>query len=212
MRVTMLTTVAAAALSLSVAAMAQTGGTSSGSMGGASGGTSAGAAGSSSGSTMGTGGSGSSAPSVRPEGGSGSMGGSQSAPDSTGSTAGSQSSSGSGATSGSSARGSGSAQEAPGATGSTSSSSTQVNVTTEQQTRLSETFRSVEVEPLTDVNFSVSVGSVIPATVTTLHECPSTVESILTGLPECRYVVVRDQIVIVEPSTRKIVTVIQRRG
>jgi hypothetical protein len=35
---------------------------------------------------------------------------------------------------------------------------------------------------------------------------------ILSGLPECRYVVVRDQVVIVEPKTRKIVTVIERRG
>jgi hypothetical protein len=38
------------------------------------------------------------------------------------------------------------------------------------------------------------------------------VERILSGLPECKYVVVRDQIVIVEPSSRRIVTVIERRG
>jgi hypothetical protein len=35
---------------------------------------------------------------------------------------------------------------------------------------------------------------------------------ILQGLPECRFVVVRDQIVIVEPRTRRIVTVIERSG
>ncbi|MCD6072209.1 MAG: hypothetical protein K0S42_2725, partial [Microvirga sp.] len=37
-------------------------------------------------------------------------------------------------------------------------------------------------------------------------------ERILTGLPECKYIVVRDQIVILEPRTRRIVTVIERRG
>jgi hypothetical protein len=45
-----------------------------------------------------------------------------------------------------------------------------------------------------------------------LYDCPDNVERILTSLPECKYVVVRDQIVIVEPSSRRIVTVIERRG
>jgi hypothetical protein len=58
----------------------------------------------------------------------------------------------------------------------------------------------------------VNVGTVVPDTVTTLYDCPDTVERILTGLPECKYVVVRDQVVIIEPRTRKIVTVIERRG
>jgi len=35
---------------------------------------------------------------------------------------------------------------------------------------------------------------------------------IIHGLPECRYVVVKDQIVIVNPKTRRVVTVIERRG
>jgi hypothetical protein len=87
-----------------------------------------------------------------------------------------------------------------------------VNVTTEQRTQITESFRSVNVQPLTNVTFSVSVGSTIPTTVTTLYDCPDNVERILSGLPECKYVVVRDQVVIVEPSSRRIVTVIERRG
>jgi Protein of unknown function (DUF1236) len=70
----------------------------------------------------------------------------------------------------------------------------------------------VNVSPVTDVNFSVSVGSTLPTTVTTLHDCPDAVERLLTGLPECKFIVVRDQIVIVEPRTRRIVTVIERQG
>jgi len=66
---------------------------------------------------------------------------------------------------------------------------------------------------MTNVNFTVNVGTVVPETVVThLHACPNEVVRILNGLPECRYVIVRDQVVIVEPKTRKIVTVIERRG
>jgi len=85
-------------------------------------------------------------------------------------------------------------------------------VTSEQRTQITESFRRVNVQPLTNVTFSVSVGSTIPTSVTTLYDCPDNVERILTGLPECKYVVVRDQIVIVEPSSRRIVTVIEHRG
>jgi Protein of unknown function (DUF1236) len=85
-------------------------------------------------------------------------------------------------------------------------------VTSEQRTEVTRAFSSVNVEPVTNVSFSVSVGTVVPTTITTLHTCPGEVVRILRGLPECRYIVVRDQIVIVEPSTRKIVTVIERRG
>jgi hypothetical protein len=70
----------------------------------------------------------------------------------------------------------------------------------------------VNVQPLTNVEFSVSVGSTVPTSVTTLYDCPDNVERILTGLPECKYIVVRDQIVILEPRTRRIVTVIEHRG
>jgi Protein of unknown function (DUF1236) len=87
-----------------------------------------------------------------------------------------------------------------------------INVSNEQRTQIRQSFRTVNVSPVTDVNFSVSVGSTLPTTVTTLHDCPDTVERLLTGLPECKFIVVRDQIVIVEPRTRRIVTVIERQG
>jgi hypothetical protein len=85
-------------------------------------------------------------------------------------------------------------------------------VTSEQRTQISRSFTSVNVQPLTNVEFSVSVGSTVPTSVTTLYDCPDNVERILTGLPECKYIVVRDQIVILEPRTRRIVTVIEHRG
>jgi hypothetical protein len=73
-------------------------------------------------------------------------------------------------------------------------------------------FTSINVAPLTSVTFDVRPGVVIPTEVTTLHECPNAVERLLTGLPECRFIIVRNQIVIVEPRTRRIVTVIERSG
>jgi len=86
-----------------------------------------------------------------------------------------------------------------------------VTLSTEQRTQVSQAFQSVNVESAS-VNFNVSVGSEVPRTVTTLHSCPSEVVRIIHGLPECRYVVVKDQIVIVNPRTRRVVTVVERRG
>ncbi|KAB0266977.1 DUF1236 domain-containing protein [Microvirga brassicacearum] len=193
MRMTLLTTAAVAALSLSFAAVAQTSGTP-----GTSGGTTVnpGAGASPSG----------------PAGGPAS--GQMNRPPSDGSGASAPPrATGSGAP----GTASGGAQGAPGAapttTGSTTGSpSTAVSVSSEQRTEITRAFSGVNVQPLTNVEFNVSVGASVPASVTTLYDCPNTVERILTGLPECKYVVIRDQIVIVEPSTRRIVTVIERRG
>jgi hypothetical protein len=99
-----------------------------------------------------------------------------------------------------------------GATGSTSGGSANVNIASEQRTQITQSFRSVDAEPITDVTFNISVGTVVPTSVTPLYDCPDTVARIVTGLPEFKYIFVRDQVVIVEPSTRRIVTVIERRG
>ena len=82
-----------------------------------------------------------------------------------------------------------------------------MSLSSEQRTQVTRAFSSVHVAPLTNVNFDVHTGVVLPATVT-LHSCPADVIRIIHGLPECRFVVVKDKIVIVEPSSRRIVTVI----
>lgn len=222
MRMVLLTTVAAAAFSLSVAAIAQTSGGSGSGAGGASGGSSGSVTGGSSGGAAG-------GTSVRPP--SGTMGGASpgGSNETTGSTSGGASSGTSGSglggaassdTSGGASDGaasgrtrSGSSSTTEGAASTTGSTSTNINVTSEQRTEITRVFSSVDAQPVNDVNFSVSVGTVVPETVVTrLSACPSEVVRILEGLPECRYVIVRDQVVIVEPGTRRIVTVIERRG
>jgi hypothetical protein len=64
---------------------------------------------------------------------------------------------------------------------------------------------------VTNVNFSVSVGTVINEQVT-FHDLPPTITEVVPQFRGYRYIVVRDQIVIVEPQTKKIVYVMSRSG
>jgi hypothetical protein len=67
----------------------------------------------------------------------------------------------------------------------------------------------LDVKPVTDVNFSVSVGTVVPRTVS-LRPLPSTIVEIVPQYRGYDFFVVRDEVVIVEPHTQKIVDVIER--
>ena len=87
----------------------------------------------------------------------------------------------------------------------------QVSVNREQQTRISTVISRTNVRPLTNVNFSISVGTAIPATVV-LTPLPADIVTIVPQYRGYSFFVVRDEIVIVEPSTKKIVTVISRSG
>jgi hypothetical protein len=82
------------------------------------------------------------------------------------------------------------------------------NLTTEQKTKIRTTvLRGSNAPRVTNVNFSVSVGTVIPASVHFVALPPVLVEI----FPEWRgydYIIVDDQIVILEPHTRKIVTIL----
>jgi len=60
---------------------------------------------------------------------------------------------------------------------------------------------------VTNVNFSVSVGTVVPRAVS-LHTVSAAIVDVVPQYRGYSYFVTRDQIVIVEPSTSKIVTVV----
>jgi Protein of unknown function (DUF1236) len=80
-----------------------------------------------------------------------------------------------------------------------------------QRTRLHEAIGRLDARPISNVNFSVAVGTTIPSSVN-LVPVP---ESIVAVLPEYRgydYFVVRDEVVIVQPRTHRIVDVIERGG
>jgi hypothetical protein len=86
-----------------------------------------------------------------------------------------------------------------------------VNINDQQRTRLSQSFARVNVQPLSNVNFSLSVGAVIPRDVR-LHPLPADVVEVVPQYRGYNFVMVRDEIVIVDPATYKIVTVLPRSG
>lgn len=93
---------------------------------------------------------------------------------------------------------------------STGSLNATANLSTEQRTRVTSTLVS-RAEPVTSVSFSVSVGTAVPDRVR-LYEVPSEIVTIVPKYRGYSYFVVREEIVIVEPRTKKIVEVIRRSG
>jgi hypothetical protein len=82
------------------------------------------------------------------------------------------------------------------------------NLTTEQKTKIRTVVKEkVHAQPLTNVNFSISVGTVVPRSV---HFYPLPAE-VVTIYPQWRgyeFILVNDEIIIIEPSSYKIVAII----
>jgi hypothetical protein len=78
----------------------------------------------------------------------------------------------------------------------------------EQRTKITTVIRSQHVAPVTNVNFSISVGTRVPPDVT-YHPLP---EEVVTIYPEWRgyeFILVGDQIVVVDPRSFEIVAIIE---
>lgn len=97
----------------------------------------------------------------------------------------------------------GNATTGQGAAGSSGSA----NLTGEQRTRISKDIRQTNVKRVTNVNFNVSVGTVIPRSVS-LHPLPATVVEVYPQWRGYRFVLVEDEIIIIEPGSYRIVAVI----
>lgn len=83
-----------------------------------------------------------------------------------------------------------------------------VEITTEHQRTIRETIVSQRVEPVRDVNFTISIGQSIPRTVE-LHPLPPRVVEIVPQYREYVYFVLADgRIVIVDPNSYEIVYVL----
>lgn len=95
--------------------------------------------------------------------------------------------------------------------GAASGENATVQLNAEQRTRVNEAFAGVNVRPVTNVKFNVSVGTVIRDRVD-FHPLPPAIVSIVPQFRGYEYIVVRDDIVIVEPRTRRIVYVMDRSG
>ena len=86
-----------------------------------------------------------------------------------------------------------------------------VNINDQQRTRISASISHLNVQPLTNVSFSLSVGTVVPRDVR-LQPLPAEVVEIVPQYRGYNFVLVKDEIVIVEPSSYKIVTVLPYSG
>jgi hypothetical protein len=80
-------------------------------------------------------------------------------------------------------------------------------LSSEQRTRISTVIRGQHVQPMTNVNFSISIGTRVPRDVS-FHPLPA---EVVTYYPEWRgyeFILVNEQIVVVDPGTFEIVAVI----
>ncbi len=82
------------------------------------------------------------------------------------------------------------------------------SLTTEQRTKISTTIKQTNVRPVTNVSFNVSVGTVVPRSVT-LHALPASVIEVYPDWRPYRFILVGDEIVIIEPGTYRIIAVIE---
>jgi cytoskeletal protein RodZ len=86
-----------------------------------------------------------------------------------------------------------------------------VNINDQQRTRVAESITRLNVQPLTNVNLSLTVGTAVPRDIR-LQTLPADVVEVVPQYRGYSFFVVRDEIVIVEPSTYQIVTVLPRNG
>jgi hypothetical protein len=86
-----------------------------------------------------------------------------------------------------------------------------VNINDRDRARIGQSVARLDVRPLTNVNFSLSVGTVVPRDVR-LSTLPADVVEIVPQYRGYSFVVVKDEIVIVEPSSYKIVAVMPYTG
>jgi hypothetical protein len=83
-----------------------------------------------------------------------------------------------------------------------------VNITNEQRTQIRQSFTHVNVPSVSNVNFAVSVGTVIPESVTFV-DVPEDIVRVVPAWRRYKVVKVRNQIIIIDPGPRRIVQIIE---
>ncbi len=81
-------------------------------------------------------------------------------------------------------------------------------LSTEQRTKITTVIRGQHVQPTTNVNFSIAVGTRVPRTVS-FHPLPTEVVTIYPEWRGYEFILVNDQIVVVDPRTFEIVAVLE---
>ncbi len=81
-------------------------------------------------------------------------------------------------------------------------------LSTEQRTQITSVIKEQRVAPVTNVNFSISVGTRVPRDVA-FHTLPERVVTIYPEWRRYKFILVREQIVIVDPNTFEIVAILE---
>ncbi|MBR1132894.1 DUF1236 domain-containing protein [Bradyrhizobium iriomotense] len=81
-------------------------------------------------------------------------------------------------------------------------------LSTEQRTQITSVIREEKVAPVTNVNFNIAVGTRVPREGITLHALPSRVVTIYPEWRSYKYILVKEEIVIIDPDTFEIVAVL----
>jgi Protein of unknown function (DUF1236) len=81
-------------------------------------------------------------------------------------------------------------------------------LSSEQRTKITTVIRGQHIAPATNVNFSISVGTRVPRDVS-FHPLPAEVVTIYPEWRGYEFILVNDQIVVVDPRTFEIVAVIE---
>jgi hypothetical protein len=81
-------------------------------------------------------------------------------------------------------------------------------LSTEQRTKITTVIKGERVAPVTNVNFSISVGTRVPHDVS-FHPLPAEVVTIYPEWRGYEFILVRDQIVVIDPRTFEIVAVLE---
>ncbi|MER9406201.1 DUF1236 domain-containing protein [Mesorhizobium caraganae] len=83
------------------------------------------------------------------------------------------------------------------------------NVTVEQKTQITQVIKETRVEPVSNVDFDISVGVEVPRHKIRLHRLPARIVKIVPAYETYEYFVLADgRIVIVDPDTLKIVLIL----
>ena len=81
-------------------------------------------------------------------------------------------------------------------------------LSTEQRTKITTVMKSQRVEPVTNVNFSISVGTRVPREGVSFRPLPAEVVTIYPEWRGYEFILVRNQIVVVDPVTYEIVAIL----
>jgi hypothetical protein len=92
-----------------------------------------------------------------------------------------------------------------------SSTRVSANLQSADKTKLDRAIAKVDIKPVSSANFSVSVGTAVPDTVT-LHPLPTEIIAVIPQYRGYDFFVVKDEFVIVGPRTHKVVDIVERGG